>query len=250
MASYELTVHLLELDQERHVTGLFGPEIDQVLTRMDERIGHIIEATKVAGTYNDTTFIILGDHGGADFTHIVYLNTYFYENGFIEADSYSKITAWQVYANSCGGSVQIHINQSVTPEQRSQIDLAIEKLCSGSDSVIKHSYTTAQVHDLFELDGEFTYVLEANDGYIFRNDITDLVVKDRTHVIGSYNLDHGHDPNHPNLKTLFMAKGVGIRKGASIPHSCIIDGGPTMAKLLGLKMSHVDGRILGELLSY
>jgi len=243
-----LTVHLLELDQQRHVTGLMGPEIEDVLNRMDKRIGRIIEATKIAGIYDTTTFIILGDHGGTNFSHIVYLNKYFYDNGFIEVDHKNNITSWQVYANSCGGSVQIHIHKTATPAQREAIDMAIGKLCCQPETCIKVSYTTAKAHELYDLDGNFAYVLEANDGYIFRNDIADAVIVERKDVPGSYNLDHGHDPNHPNLKTLFMAKGVGIKAGASIPHSCIIDGGPTMAKLLGLEMTHVDGRILDELL--
>jgi predicted AlkP superfamily pyrophosphatase or phosphodiesterase len=51
----------------RHVAGLKDPISKDILQRMDQRIGRIIEATKAAGTYDHTTFVVLGDHGCTDF---------------------------------------------------------------------------------------------------------------------------------------------------------------------------------------
>ncbi|MBC7960893.1 MAG: alkaline phosphatase family protein, partial [Vallitaleaceae bacterium] len=44
-----LTAHLIELDHERHVSGLHEPVTYDILRRLDQRVGRILEAAKKAG---------------------------------------------------------------------------------------------------------------------------------------------------------------------------------------------------------
>lgn len=243
-----LTIHLIELDSERHHSGLSGPKKEAVLREMDNRIGRLIAASKKAGTFEATNFVVLGDHGGTDFTKIVTLNTLFKNEGLLTAESETEISSWKAYACSCGGSVHIHIHDDASSEEKAHIESVIDKFCSMPDTCIKKKYTKAEVKDLYNLDGSFSYVLEPKDGYIFKNYIKADVITDRALIKGAYKLDHGQEPSHPDLKTMFMAMGPDIIPGIHSDKHCIVDVGPTLAKLLNLEMSHIDGSAMTELI--
>ena len=56
-------------DHVGHQSGHDTPEYYKVLTELDRYIGRIIEATKQAGIYDDTIFIVTSDHGGVKKGH-------------------------------------------------------------------------------------------------------------------------------------------------------------------------------------
>ena len=243
-----LCLHLIELDHERHVLGLKDQKTKDVLTRMDQRIQRIISATQKAGIYDQTTFVVLGDHGAKDFKYVIYLNTLFAENGFIEIDEQKNIQNWKVYANSCGGSVQIHIHKKCDEEERLAIEDYIGKLSVMPDTFAKKIYNQEELSRKFHLDGPFDFMIEAKEGYIFRNSIQDQWLKHRAAVPNCYIAEHGYEPNHKNLKTLLFAKGNKIKKGVQLESASIVDEGPTFARILGLQMEKVDGKVIDALL--
>jgi predicted AlkP superfamily pyrophosphatase or phosphodiesterase len=57
---------------------------------------------------------------------------------------------------------------------------------------------------------------------------------------------HGFGPGHPAAQCLFILAGPGIKKGASLPSAQMEDIAPTLAKVMGHKMSSAQGRILEE----
>jgi len=243
-----LCLHFIELDHERHIKGLTGDHVQSVLERFDMRIGRIIEATKKAGFYEDTTFVLLGDHGSTDFSHVVYLNTFFEEEGFLKTDSNKKIISWDAYANSCGGSVQIHINKQCDSLKRQKFIDTLGKLTVMPNTFIKTIFTKDEVHKKYHLSGEFDYVIEPKDGFIFRNDICEPWIKPKHLVKNCLFAEHGQEPTHKNMKTIFLAKGNRIKKGVQLDTACIVDEAPTFAKILELDMENVDGRVLDEII--
>lgn len=56
-------------DVEGHEYGWGSPEYMARLTVLDGHIAEIIEATKQAGTYDNTIFIVMADHGGINKGH-------------------------------------------------------------------------------------------------------------------------------------------------------------------------------------
>ncbi len=56
-------------DHVGHAAGHDTPEYYDILTYVDARLGEIIEATKRAGIYDDTVFIVTSDHGGVGCVH-------------------------------------------------------------------------------------------------------------------------------------------------------------------------------------
>ncbi len=60
--------------------------------------------------------------------------------------------------------------------------------------------------------------------------------------------EHGYLPTHPKMFTSLVLSGRGIKKGATIGHVRSLDVAPTIARLLGLEMKDVEGRVLVEAL--
>ncbi|WP_254924586.1 ectonucleotide pyrophosphatase/phosphodiesterase [Paenibacillus odorifer] len=55
-----LMMHLIDLDDAKHAYGTDSDEVKQVITRMDKRLGDIMQAVDEAGIKDDTIFLILG----------------------------------------------------------------------------------------------------------------------------------------------------------------------------------------------
>lgn len=59
---------------------------------------------------------------------------------------------------------------------------------------------------------------------------------------------HGFLPSRPSMSTGFIATGAGVRSGVALERIGLVDVAPTAARLLGLTMSNVEGRVLTEIL--
>ncbi len=58
-----------QLDHTGHADGHDTPAYYETLERLDSYVGRIIEATRRAGIYDDTIFMLTSDHGGTGKTH-------------------------------------------------------------------------------------------------------------------------------------------------------------------------------------
>jgi predicted AlkP superfamily pyrophosphatase or phosphodiesterase len=88
-------------------------------------------------------------------------------------------------------------------------------------------------------------ILFAKDGYAFRKDVTgeDVVVP-----AVNYGGTHGYPASDPDLDGIFIAQGPGIRPGVVIDRVSNLDVAPTLARIMGLTLPEVDGRVLEEIL--
>lgn len=64
-----LAVCFDQLDHTGHAIGHDTPEYYATLERIDTYVGRIVEATRRAGTYDDTIFLMTADHGGTGKGH-------------------------------------------------------------------------------------------------------------------------------------------------------------------------------------
>lgn len=55
---------------------------------------------------------------------------------------------------------------------------------------------------------------------------------------------HGYFPDHPAMRPALILSGAGIAPGGRIGHVRNIDVAPTIAALLGLELSDVEGMVL------
>ena len=242
-------IHYTELDAVRHQRGLHSSEAQQVLIDINQRLSDLISTTKSAGTYEKTNFILLGDHGTHDFQYVISINRYLMDLGFISTDTEGTITHWQAYGCSSGGSCQIHLAKECDNKMRDAIHQALSQLTASANSPIKSLMTKEDASETYQLSGDFQWVLEAENPYVFRNDIMESFLTASKDIPNCYIGDHGYLPDHPDMKTMLFMMGPNIVKASSMAHCSLVDEGPTFARLMGLEMEKTDGVVLDSLIT-
>lgn len=246
-----MLVHLTDLDHQRHKHGVFSKEAGAALLRMNLRLENIMESYKKAGIYDDTTFVVLGDHGFLDCDYKICLNAEFARRGIIDVDSSGRLKSWKAYANYCDGSVQIYIKNNNDTQTYQKVYGILNDMKNSPSGGIEKIYTKEEAEKK-RVKGEFVLMAEAKKGYMFANDWTgNTIVKiDKEHVLDddeSYLVaTHGFDPLKEGYRTLFMAFGEGIKKGHEIRNMEMIDEGPTLAKMLEVKLKDADGKAVND----
>jgi hypothetical protein len=67
-----LAVYCSDLDGIGHRVGPRSPEIVPALAALDAHLGRIVAATQATGVYEQTTFIVISDHGMTEFSRTVH----------------------------------------------------------------------------------------------------------------------------------------------------------------------------------
>ncbi len=239
-----LLMHLIDLDDTKHALGTKGPHIEQVIERMDKRIGNLMEAVEEAGILQQTTFIIVGDHGQLDVQYKVHLNRLLQEQGLIYEEN-GKMQ-WRAYIQGAGGAAYLHVKPG--DEQALQQALAIlHEVKQQEEYGIEDIYGRAELAR-FHVDPAFPYMIEAKPGYAFEDSLTEPVVLD-LHARGETYATHGYSPEKPDYTSVFVASGRGIKPQAPMGNIEVIDLAPTIGQLLNVPFTNCDGRALTEIIA-
>ncbi|MBC1456469.1 alkaline phosphatase family protein [Listeria newyorkensis] len=230
--------HFVDMDSMRHAHGVRSQEARDALERHDARLARIIDATKQNGTYEDTTFIVLGDHYQIDVHSVIQLNVLFAEQGFLTLQQ-NKIVAWEVYAKSCDGSCYIYAKDAT----RAVAIRSLLENCEGIENIYQQDEAT-----VFGADDTCLLMIEATAGYYFKDQaFGEVVQKVRPEDIGNpdfYQAVHGYSPQKPNYATTMIAFGKGVKAGAVIPQARLIDEAATFAAILNLDLPDTEGTVI------
>lgn len=236
-----LLMHLIDLDDTMHLFGTKGPHIEEVIVRMDKRLGDIIQATIDAGTYDDTTFLIVGDHSQLDVRYKVYLNRLFYDHGLIYEEHGEM--KWRAYVQGAGGAAYLHVQ----PGEEEAKTLALQLL---QEAALNEAYGIEAIYDRTQLDAmhveeRFPYMIEAKEGYCFEDDYSKDPVVD-LHAIGKNYATHGYSPHKPDYTSNLIISGNSVHAALSLGEVGVVDIAPTIAHILGLDFEAIDGRAIVE----
>jgi predicted AlkP superfamily pyrophosphatase or phosphodiesterase len=235
-------VHLIETDKAQHQGGRAAPDLPAVIRRVDSHIYEMIEATKKAGIYQRTTFIVLGDHGFADVNLMIAPNVLLAQHELITLQS-KNVTDWKAMAQNTGGSAAIYLNDPKDAATLGKVRVLLQK--NAVDPFGKPIYRIIDKERLAALGGprDAALYLEAEPGYMFSRAVDGQFLRK-----ASLKGNHGFLPDTPGLATGFIASGRGIKKGVVLDTIRLVDVAPTVAELLGLQMPGTDGRVLKEVL--
>jgi len=242
-----LLVHLITPDSFEHDFGPAGEEAYWACGDSDHRVREIWEALQTPELKDRSTLFVVSDHGFAEFTKLVQPNVLFKQLGLIAADTDGKITKRAAWSHSSGGCASIYILDDARREElRKQLKESLAEL-SGVDRVLdvadfmKHGLPDPKVNP-----EQADLMLSATPGFNFTNDhkSNDLVIP-----ADGRKGAHGHLPNQRFMHASFLAAGAGIKPGARLDEIRVVDLAPTMAKLLGVTLPNVDGRVLTEVLA-
>ena len=160
--------HAVHLDHIRHKYGDMAEETVDCLKTLDILVNRIIEATKRNGTYEDTNFVILGDHGQIDIDAVFYINNALRDAGLIQVDENGTPVAYDAYAFSAGFSAHVYLRDPSDPELVKKVDAILHGLQKAFPQYIERVYTKEEATHLEHLTGAFSFVLEGTFGTILQ----------------------------------------------------------------------------------
>ncbi|WP_026394214.1 alkaline phosphatase family protein [Acetobacterium malicum] len=237
-----LLLHLIDLDEAKHQYGTDSPEVEKAMIRMDKRLGDLIQAVEKAGIKEETTFIVVGDHGQINVRYKVKLNQLFKEKGLIFEENGTM--QWRAYLQSAGGAAYLHLRENDSEAEQialTVLNQAISEDCFG----IERLYSQAELAQ-YHTEASIAYMLEAKAGYCFEDDLEGSVIAP---VEASQDelATHGYLPDKPGYRCVFVASGAGIKNNFQLGEIQMVDIAPTMASILGIDFYDCDGRPLQEI---
>lgn len=244
-----LALHLVSLDSFEHAHGRQVPEAYWAANDSDNRVADLIRATEEAGIRDKTTFVITTDHGFITYDKLINPNVVLKQEGLTKTvlgktlDKSSK-----VFAMAEGGACFVYVLDQANRD-RILADIT-PKLAAieGVESVVERKdFKSVVGHLLSEEDPrEPDLFLSARDGYNFTDSLADSAVITKVEVAKG---SHGYLQTHPDMGGCFVISGAGVRTGGSVIEKIDNrDVAPTMAKLLGVTIPGVEGRVLEEAL--
>ena len=244
-----LVVHPAVVDTFRHKTGVFSDLVTEGLDHCDKILGMIIQATKDAGVFEKTNFVVTSDHGQLDATRTVHLNCYLAQEGLIETDENNNITNRKVWCFSTGMSAYVKLSSPEDSTLYNNTYTLLKQKCADESWGVSRVYTKEECKKMHIDLKEYSFMLETDGHTSFGNEWHgDAVRQVEPTPYGNVNGNHGFHPDK-GPKPTFIACGPAIKKGAVIESAHLIDGAPTYAKILGLSMPYADGKPIDALLN-
>lgn len=236
-----LLYHLLTTDSVQHRYGTAALAAQTALALADRQLQRLLDTLKENGMLDRTTVFVVSDHGFHNAKKVIRANAILKREGLLRDDGAD------VWAIPEGGSAMVYITNEA---RRAELTPKLRDLFRGVEGVqdiigpedfAKHGFPApgpkSRMADL---------VLEAAETYSFNSSADGPVVGDVP--AGANPGNHGYIRSMPDMRAIFVAWGAGIRKGSTVPEMRNIDIAPTVARLLGLEMKNVDGRVLTEIL--
>ncbi|MGH9372920.1 MAG: alkaline phosphatase family protein [Vicinamibacterales bacterium] len=237
--------HLLNLDSTQHRYGPRTPAAMTAMAHLDSQVATIVETLEDSGLAERTTVFVVSDHGFKAVKRHIRPNSAFLKAGLLEREQ-NKVTRAEVYSVPEGGTAIVYV--TMPDPSGSILKRAKDALAGveGIDAIVEPpdfaDYGLPQPSDGDQMGA---LLLVAKDGYAFTGEAGDQVVADAPAGSGS----HGYVASDPDLSALFIASGRGIRPGVTLNSVATIDLAPTMARLLGIELKDVDGRVITEILA-
>ena len=244
-----MMIHPAHIDGYRHHYGLWNDRVDRGIMEADQYIGQIIHATRLAGTYEDTNFVILSDHGQINIDRIISINAVLVDKGLIRTrksmEGKTVADSWDVWVMSGGTTAWVFVKD---PAKEAEVYRVLNELMEAGVYGIGRIFTRAEAEKQERLSGPFSFVLET-DGYTaFSEKLDKPYATSFDHTDYRYGrATHGHLPDL-GPQPIFLAKGPSFREDVVLERRPIVDTTATFARILGLEMPRIDGKVMEELL--
>lgn len=238
-------VHWTDVDTNRHDYGVSSPEAMEAFCRHDRRLGEVFQLLEEMGWEEDTDLVLLGDHYQMDTNRIAYPNYYLKKLGWLEPGT-NGIRRWQVLGRESGGSCNIYVKD----ERRIPVVRRfLESWKARPDSPVEEIFDREEAAAM-GADPRAAFVLEAKEGWYFQNGLecaSEAVNREKNpdHHLGN----HGFHPKRGGYQTFFAGAGPDFMAGARKNDMKLIDEGPTLARILGVKLTGSEGQAALELLA-
>jgi len=236
-------------DAARHSSGIFGADLPQNLDHTSYWMDRLILATKRAGTFENTDFVMMSDHGQMNISRRVRLNVLLKDAGFIGTDGNNNVVWSRAYAESVGACCYIYLTDKSDKKTYDELHQFLKQKCKEGIYGFSQVFTEPEIREKEHLGGNFDFVLETDDitAFDWRYD-GDLV----TYIP---NLDdyrtgvatHGYLPDK-SIQPFMLFCGPDFNSGVRIDRRNIVDFAPTIAKTFGWSLPDADGDPIDEVI--
>ncbi|GAA4288093.1 alkaline phosphatase family protein [Georgenia daeguensis] len=229
-----LAVYCDDVDGAGHTTGEDSAATVAALERVDEQIGRVVQATKDAGTYGRTTFVLLGDHGFTSYDHVngpqteAAVEALGYEAEWVGTGRAPAPGTQVVLAG--GGLTSVHLVGNLAGDggALARIEAALADVEGIGRIYGKDDQAAMRMAPVY---GDL--VVEPAPGWA-------MFAADADHTRGR----HG---TSQELEVAFLLSGAGVQPGVAPAGARHVDVAPTVAHLLGVPApAGSQGRVLAE----
>ena len=241
-------IHLAHLDHTRHANGIQGPMIEQAIVANDDWLGRLFEATMDAGTYEETNFAVISDHGHLPVSRVLNPNVYLAEAGLIDVDENGKLVDWKAYCNSTSLSCQVVMKDPTDEKTRAVLEKVLYGLRNDLSSGVESVFTKEECEREYHLAGDFEYVLEGRERTSFGNAWTGAKMVTPDNSDYKFSVASHCDLPHKGPQPVFIMAGPDVREGVVFERKRIIDEAPTFAAMLHFDMPQATGHAISEIL--
>jgi predicted AlkP superfamily pyrophosphatase or phosphodiesterase len=230
-----MTVYLTALDHIEHETAPFSRESFAVLEKLDAVVGRL---RQVAGSRGPAVTCVVSDHGFARTDKELNLNSALRQAGLIELNQDGSVKSWRASAWLAGGSAAIMLKDSKDNDARTKVRRILDQMIADPVGGIAKVLDPAEFKPAGGFPGA-AFVIGLKPGYQVGPKLEGPVVVPRK--LGGM---HGYLPENPDMQSSFFLVGPGIRPGFSLGTIDMRDIAPTLADLLGVKLSTAEGHSL------
>lgn len=240
-----LLLHLLTTDSVQHQYGARTLASNAALVLADRQIQRILDAVDRAGIRQQTSIVVVSDHGFKTYHHTIHPNAILREKGLLRGQGAQlDCDAWTMAE---GGTAMVYITResrrvSITPA----LDEMFKNVPGLAQIIHPAEYPRYGYPAVREAGRMADLVLAASPDYAFdANDKGDAV----TDVpAGATPGNHGYLNSDPDMQEILVAWGAGIRAGAHLPVVPNVSVAPTLARLLAIRSFHTEAPALVDIL--
>ena len=237
-----LLFHLLALDGINHRYGPGTPASLTAMAFLDGQVARLLAAVDRAGIRDQTTVVIVSDHGFRVAAKSIHPNVRLRELGLITgSEGNLRAEAW---SRSWGGASGIYIrDRSRREEVLRRIVGSLRALEGVERAIPSQDLPSLQFPDPSTLDQAPDLVLTAAKGYDFEDEDSGQII---TPAPADHLGHHGVVETDPDMEAIFIASGKGVMPGRTLETVRNLDIAPTIAEWLGVALPNVEGRSLAS----
>jgi len=240
-----ILLHLVEPDHVQHAHGPRSAEAYWIASYADDRIRDLVEAIETSPMAGKTTLFVLSDHGFFPVSYEIRPNVVLRKLGLIQGSDKAEKRA--AYCTAEGGACAVYImDQDGRDRIAQQLRTELGKL-EGVQSVfdISEFAQIGQPTPQQNSRGADLWLAAKCDYAFSEASSGDLTTIKRPKLSGT----HGYLPDQPDMLSLCIVSGPGLKAGTRLGKIRAIDIAPTVARILGIELPSADGKPLEKLLA-
>lgn len=238
-----LAINFTSFDAAQRRYGLLSKEAILALETIDGLVGKIVQATESAKLKEQTTFLIVSDHGASKVEREFRPNALLAKKGLLTTDGQGIVKSWRAVAQSFGGSAAIFLKNPQDQATAQEVEKLFRDLEQDSDNPL---WRITVRREVARLGAESRAALFLDAAPLFQlsdraNGSTTGKAADRA--------AYGYLPSRAEMRGALFLSGKAIKAGQRIEYARLIDVAPSIARLLGLEMKTARGRVLLEVIA-